>query len=149
MVRQIVACFDYTETRYLLTSGACRHQKDECCGAEAPSLDYGSIKTNVSLLFSVVSAADSNLTYQVISIFQVTVHQHITDSFTAMASLEKIQKNLSDIERKLTKAGKIAAKGSDIKLGDAIKLGSKNNAIVSTIKKGIKEYSVSHVRALE
>jgi len=58
-----------------------------------------------------------------------------------MASLEKIQKNLSDIERKLTKAGKIASKGSDIKLGDAIKLGSKNNAIVSTIKKGVKEYS--------
>jgi hypothetical protein len=59
-----------------------------------------------------------------------------------MASLEKIQKNLSDIERKLTKAAKIASKGPDIKLGDAIKLGSKNNAIVSTIKKGIKEYSV-------
>jgi hypothetical protein len=61
-----------------------------------------------------------------------------------MASLEKIQKNLSDIERKLTKAVKIASKGQDVKLGDAIKLGRKSNSIVSTIKKGIKEYSVRH-----
>jgi hypothetical protein len=61
-----------------------------------------------------------------------------------MASLEKIQKNLSDIERKLTKASKVASKGANIKLGDAIKLGTKNNSIVSTIKKGIKEYSVRH-----
>jgi hypothetical protein len=57
-------------------------------------------------------------------------------------SLDKVQKNLSDIERKLGKSNKIVGKGSNIKLTDAIKLGSKSNSIVSTIKKGIKEYSV-------
>jgi hypothetical protein len=57
-------------------------------------------------------------------------------------SVEKIQKNLNDIERKLTKSIKLAGKGADIKLGDAIKLGRKSNSIVSTVKKGVKEYSV-------
>jgi hypothetical protein len=54
-------------------------------------------------------------------------------------SLQKIEKNLGDIERKLGKSNKIASK-DDIKLGDAIKLGTKSNSIVSTIKKEIKEY---------
>ncbi len=56
--------------------------------------------------------------------------------------MDKIQKNLSDIERKLGKSNKIVSKGDSIKLGDAIKLGAKSNSIVSTIKKGIKDFSV-------
>jgi hypothetical protein len=55
-------------------------------------------------------------------------------------SFDRIQKNLNDIERKLGKSNKIVAKGQDIKLGDAIKIGSKSRSIVSTIKKGIKDY---------
>jgi hypothetical protein len=39
-------------------------------------------------------------------------------------SFQKIEKNLADIERKLGKSNKIAGK-DDIKLGDAIKLGTK------------------------
>jgi len=55
-------------------------------------------------------------------------------------SYQSIQKNLGDIERKLTKSNKIVAKGGDMKLGDALKLGAKANSITSTIKKGIKDY---------
>ncbi|KAK6519099.1 hypothetical protein TWF281_003787 [Arthrobotrys megalospora] len=54
--------------------------------------------------------------------------------------MDKVAKNLSDIERKVGKANKILAKGTGIKLGDAIKLGQKSNSVVSTIRKGIKEY---------
>jgi hypothetical protein len=57
-------------------------------------------------------------------------------------SFDKVQKNLADIERKIGKSNKIVAKGDKIGLKDAIKLGSKSNSIVSTIKKGIKEYGV-------
>ncbi|KAI9680233.1 MAG: hypothetical protein M1822_007232 [Bathelium mastoideum] len=55
-------------------------------------------------------------------------------------SFQAIQKNLSDIERKLGKANKIAAKGDGISYKDSIKLARKSNSIISTIKKGIKEY---------
>ncbi|RDW87625.1 hypothetical protein BP5796_03319 [Coleophoma crateriformis] len=54
--------------------------------------------------------------------------------------MDKVQKNLKDVERKLGKANKIVAKGSLMSLGDAIKLGRKSNSITSAIRKGIKEY---------
>lgn len=57
--------------------------------------------------------------------------------------MDKVQKNLDAIERKLGKCNKIVEKGEKMNLGDAIKLGRKSNSIVSTIKKGIKEYEVS------
>ncbi|KAK6538272.1 hypothetical protein TWF694_011151 [Orbilia ellipsospora] len=63
--------------------------------------------------------------------------------------MDKVQKNLSDIERKISKAIKILGKGEALKLGDAIKLGRKNNAIVSTIRKGIKEYDGANPSAVE
>jgi hypothetical protein len=63
-------------------------------------------------------------------------------------SLEKIQKNLSDIERKSTKSNKILSKGEKLTLGDAIKLGQKSNSIVKTINKGIKDYSVRSLSSL-
>ncbi|KAH8883112.1 hypothetical protein GQ53DRAFT_883647 [Thozetella sp. PMI_491] len=56
-------------------------------------------------------------------------------------SFNGIQTSLGDLERKITKSNKIAAKGTGINYKDAIKLGAKSNSIVSTIKKGIKEYS--------
>ncbi|KAH7305751.1 hypothetical protein BKA65DRAFT_560073 [Rhexocercosporidium sp. MPI-PUGE-AT-0058] len=55
--------------------------------------------------------------------------------------MEKVYKNLSDIERKLTKSNKIVSKGEKLSLGDAIKLGRKSNSIVSTIRKGTEEYT--------
>jgi len=58
------------------------------------------------------------------------------------SAMDKIQKNLSDIERKLTKSNALAAKGENMKLGDTIKLARKSNSIISTVKKGIKEYKV-------
>lgn len=58
-------------------------------------------------------------------------------------SLLKIQKNIDDLERKVTKSNKIVAKGDKITVRDAIKLGLKSNSIVSTIKKNIKDYEVS------
>lgn len=57
-------------------------------------------------------------------------------------SMDKVQKNINDLERKLGKANKIVAKGEKIGYGDAIKLGRKSNAMVSSINKGIKEYDV-------
>jgi hypothetical protein len=57
-------------------------------------------------------------------------------------SLEKIYKQLDDIERKVTKSNKIAGKGEKISLGDAIKLGVKANSISSVLKKNIKEFEV-------
>lgn len=57
--------------------------------------------------------------------------------------MDKVNKNLTDIERKLGKTIKIVEKGPGMKLGDAVKLGTKSNSISSTIKKGIKEYDVS------
>ena len=57
--------------------------------------------------------------------------------------MDKVQKDLSDIERKLGKCNKIAEKGEKLSLGDALKLGRKSNSIISTIKKGIKDYDVS------
>lgn len=54
--------------------------------------------------------------------------------------MDKVQKNLNDVERKLGKANKIVAKGSSMTIGDAIKLGRKSNSVTSTIRKGIKEY---------
>lgn len=56
--------------------------------------------------------------------------------------MDKVKKDLAAIERKLTKANKIVAKGSSMKLSDAIKLGSKGNSITSTLNKGVKEYKV-------
>ncbi|KAF1984061.1 hypothetical protein K402DRAFT_395995 [Aulographum hederae CBS 113979] len=55
-------------------------------------------------------------------------------------SMDKVSKNLDDLERKLTKSNKIVAKGEKLSLSDAIKLGQKSNAMTSTIRKGIKEY---------
>ena len=57
-------------------------------------------------------------------------------------SMDKVQKNINDLERKLGKSNKIVAKGDKIGLKDAIKLGRKSNAMVSSINKGIKEYDV-------
>jgi hypothetical protein len=57
-------------------------------------------------------------------------------------SFQEIQKHLDDIERKVVKSNKIAAKGDKISLRDAIKLGSKGNAIVSTLKKSTKTFGV-------
>jgi hypothetical protein len=57
--------------------------------------------------------------------------------------MDKIIKNIDDIERKLIKTNKIVSKGNSMKLGDAIKLGRKSNSIVSTINKTVKEYDVS------
>jgi hypothetical protein len=59
-----------------------------------------------------------------------------------MASIDKVFKHLDAVERKIGKANKIAAKGTDLKLNDAIKLGRKSNSIISTVKKGIKDYDV-------
>lgn len=63
--------------------------------------------------------------------------------------MEKVQKDLNDIERKLNKCNKIAEKGEKIGYADAIKLGRKSNSIVSTIKKCIKDYDVSIPMAFE
>lgn len=63
---------------------------------------------------------------------------------TNTATMDKVNKNLTDIERKLTKTIKIVEKGPGMKLGDAVKLGTKSNSISSTIKKVIKEYEVSY-----
>lgn len=59
-----------------------------------------------------------------------------------MSSMDKVFKHLDAVERKITKANKIAAKGTDLKFNDAIKLGRKSNSIISTVKKGIKDYDV-------
>lgn len=56
--------------------------------------------------------------------------------------MEKVQVNLDALERKLTKANKIAAKGEKMKVGDAIKLGRKSQSMASTINKGMREYDV-------
>lgn len=58
-------------------------------------------------------------------------------------SFADLSKSLSDIERKVNKSIKILGKGNDMNYKDAIKLGTKSNSIVSTINKGIKDYSVS------
>ncbi|KAF3914634.1 hypothetical protein AA313_de0202379 [Arthrobotrys entomopaga] len=63
--------------------------------------------------------------------------------------MDKVQKNLTDIERKISKAIKILDKGDKLKIGDAIKLGRKNNSIVSTIRKGIREYDGANPTAVE
>lgn len=55
-------------------------------------------------------------------------------------SAQKIGNWIDDIERKVTKSNKIAAKGSKISVLDAVKLGRKGNSIVATVKKIIKEY---------
>jgi hypothetical protein len=47
-----------------------------------------------------------------------------------MSAYSKITKNLDDVERKLTKGNKIAAKGTSLGYRDAIKLGAKSNSIV-------------------
>lgn len=57
--------------------------------------------------------------------------------------MDKVFKHLDAVERKITKANAIAAKGDNLQLKDAIKLGRKSNSIVSTCKKGIKDYDVS------
>ncbi|KAI3529532.1 hypothetical protein CPAR01_02228 [Colletotrichum paranaense] len=56
-------------------------------------------------------------------------------------SFADLSKSLSDIERKVNKSIKILGKGNDMNYKDAIKLGTKSNSIVSTINKGIKDYS--------
>ncbi|KIW04377.1 uncharacterized protein PV09_04661 [Verruconis gallopava] len=55
-------------------------------------------------------------------------------------SIAKVEKLIDDLERKATKATKIVAKGDKLTYGDAIKLGRKSNSMISTVKKGIKEY---------
>jgi hypothetical protein len=52
-----------------------------------------------------------------------------------MSAYSKITKNLDDVERKLTKGNKIAAKGSSLGYRDAIKLGAKSNSIVYVLLK--------------
>ncbi|KAF2425302.1 hypothetical protein EJ08DRAFT_638671 [Tothia fuscella] len=54
--------------------------------------------------------------------------------------MDKVQKSLNDLQRRVEKSNKIVAKGDKLGYGDAIKLGRKSNSIVSTIKKAIKEY---------
>lgn len=61
-------------------------------------------------------------------------------------SYKNIESTMDAVERKLGKANKIAAKGDDISYKDAIKLGQKSNSIVSTIKKGIKDYGVCRLQ---
>ncbi|TLD33081.1 hypothetical protein PspLS_01120 [Pyricularia sp. CBS 133598] len=58
-------------------------------------------------------------------------------------SVAQSMKHISNLERKLGKANKIAAKGSDMKLSDVLKLQSKSNAICSEIKKSMTEYDGS------
>jgi uncharacterized protein YeeX (DUF496 family) len=58
--------------------------------------------------------------------------------------MEKIQKNIDDLKRKVTKSNKIVAKGDNIDLRDAIKFGGKSNSIVSTIKRNITDYGVHY-----
>lgn len=62
--------------------------------------------------------------------------------------MDKVQKNLGDLERKLTKANKIVSKGDKLGLSDAIKLGRKSNGIVSSINKGIKDYDGKRVKRI-
>jgi hypothetical protein len=57
--------------------------------------------------------------------------------------MDKVQKSINDLQRRVEKSNKIVAKGEKMSLGDAIKLGRKSNSITSTIKKSIKEYDVS------
>jgi hypothetical protein len=57
-------------------------------------------------------------------------------------SFAEIQKQLGDIERKVTKSNAIASKGDKLGLRDALKLGQKANSISSTLKKNIKAYEV-------
>lgn len=59
--------------------------------------------------------------------------------------MDKVQKSMNDLERRVEKSNKIVAKGEKMSLGDAIKLGRKSNSITATIKKSIKEYDVSIV----
>lgn len=63
---------------------------------------------------------------------------------SANMSVAQSMKHISNLERKLGKANKIAAKGSDMKLSDVLKLQSKSNAICSEIKKSMAEYDVRH-----
>jgi fumarate hydratase class II len=54
--------------------------------------------------------------------------------------MDKVQKSINDLQRRVEKSNKIVAKGEKIGYGDAIKLGRKSNSITNTIKKAIKEY---------
>lgn len=63
--------------------------------------------------------------------------------------MEKVQANLDALERKLTKANKIAAKGEKMKVGDAIKLGRKSQSMASVINKGMREYDVRLLPTLD
>ncbi|KUJ14416.1 uncharacterized protein LY89DRAFT_736455 [Mollisia scopiformis] len=56
--------------------------------------------------------------------------------------MDKVNKCLDDVERKMTKLNAITAKGaSNINIKDAIKAARKGNSITATIKKGAKEFS--------
>jgi hypothetical protein len=57
--------------------------------------------------------------------------------------MDKVQKSINDLQRRVEKSNKIVSKGEKITLGDAIKLGRKSNSITSTIKKAIAQYDVS------
>lgn len=57
--------------------------------------------------------------------------------------MDKVQKSIDALERKLIKANKLVAKGNKMKLGDAIKLGRKSSSMAATINKGLKEYDAS------
>jgi len=59
--------------------------------------------------------------------------------------MEKVYKSLSDLEECINEAIKIVSKGQKMGYFDAIKLGSKNGAIVKAIKRADKEYEVCSI----
>ena len=57
--------------------------------------------------------------------------------------MDKVNKSLDDVERKMTKLNAITAKGAvNITMKDVIKASRKGNSITSTYKKGAKDLSV-------
>jgi hypothetical protein len=81
----------------------------------------------------------NNLDFSLVSVYSFLCSPAHPSPTPAM---DKIQKQLDDLERKATKSNKIVVKGDKMGLKDAIKLGQKGNSIVSTIKKNIKDYEV-------
>jgi hypothetical protein len=59
--------------------------------------------------------------------------------------MDKVNKCISDVERKLTKLNAITVKGAaNLTIKDVIKASRKGNSIQNTIKKGAKEVNVYH-----
>lgn len=57
--------------------------------------------------------------------------------------MDKVNKCISDVERKLTKLNAITAKGAaNLTIKDVIKASRKGNSIQNTIKKGAKDFAV-------